>query len=166
MMAMTKEEWQQVQKELSLPWARVVLQCGEDQITLQVQRESTLRYCIMLYVDGWFRGNMTQYDSDVRRRFMCPNKHFYYGSKAKREAERKKQKELLSIFGKKKAKQFMGPEPDKIFFTYSPYWFSFQRLKSHLVKNNPEITLVPKDRDVGAMMATAIGKESSHVQAV
>ena len=125
---MTTEEWKEVENELLVYGYPVKLKIDGYNIYLKSIREN-MTLCIALLVDGKFEREWIQEDCDIRRRFMCQSKRCLV-----------KQKEIEKVTRSKKRQQEI--KANNMFISYSPYWSSFKRLKSHLIKNNTSIELV------------------------
>ncbi len=125
---MTAEEWKKVENELLVYGYPVKLKIDGYNIHLMTIREN-MELSIALLVDGRFEWKWVQEDCDIRRRFMCQSKRCLV-----------KQKDIEKVARSKKRQQEIKANNTYIF--YSPYWTSFRRLKSHLIKNNTSIELV------------------------
>lgn len=89
-----------------------------------------MKYGFVVYVNGFIRAEWSMNDCEIRRRF-------YYESK----------KSLLKSSEKAKIKKMRKSVREEImksaqYSVFLPYWGSFSRLKSHLIKNNQSIELV------------------------
>jgi len=70
-MKLTTEQKAHLIKELSSPWGVVVLNCDGDRITLSVQEEKPLKFVVVVYVNGWFKGEWMLADKPVHeQRYM------------------------------------------------------------------------------------------------
>jgi len=137
---MTKDEWLQVQDKLSHPWGSVKLTVDSYALTLQVRQIKPLKYTIMVYVDGEFKGEWMNGEADQAKRFLRPVKSYLYSPA--------KQKALLKGLSKAQAKiraEFLCF--DKTWCHYEPLWPSFGPLKRHLISNNKSIELAPPTPD-------------------
>lgn len=134
---MTKDEWLQVQDKLSHPWGSVDLTVDGYALALQVRQVKPLKYVIMVYVDGVFKGEWCKGEADEAKRFLRQVKIYLYSPA--------KQKALLKGLSKTQAKlraEHFGF--DKSWSHYDPCWPSFGPLKSHLIANNKSIELTPE----------------------
>lgn len=125
---MTEEEWKEVENELLVYGYPVKLKIDGYNIFLMAIREN-MKLSIGLFVDGKFKYEWIHEDCDIRKRFMCPSKHCLF-----------KQKDLNRVTKSKKKQQEI--KANNTYTSYSPYWASFKRLKSHLIKNNKSIELL------------------------
>lgn len=124
---MTTEEWKKVESDLLMLDCSVKLHIDGYEVWLVPAREN-MRIYITLFVDGGFKWEWIHEDCDIRKRFMCPSKHCLV-----------KQKDLDRVTKSKKKQQEI--KANNTYISYSPYWTSFKRLKSHLIKNNTSIEL-------------------------
>lgn len=129
---MTPAEWGTVEAELALPWGVVQLQCDQFKLELAVRKIGHLRYTVVPYVDGVFKGVWcsAKHSREEQRRFLRPASESAY-----KPADLKRMKCLYS------AKQL--PEIAARRFEYfKADWPAFKPLKRHLIKHNTVITLV------------------------
>lgn len=143
---MTPAEWGTVEAELASPWGTVQLQCDQFKLRLQVHKVGHLRYTVMPYVDGVFKGIWCSAKNpcEQQRRFMRPASAAAY-----KPAELKRMKGLYS------AKQ-LHDMAAKRFEYFKADWPAFKPLKRHLIKHNQVITLVlPQPAATSAAPATS-----------
>lgn len=133
-MAITKEDWQKIEKCLTAPYGRAVLQCDQYQLTLVVVLVAPLRSGITFYVDGYFRGKWTIEDCEERRRFFRPITKHIWDSKFRAEMTR--------LYGGKRAPKKEVERINQKLTTFSSYWNNFTALRRHLQKTNINIDLV------------------------
>ena len=124
---MTAEEWKKIESDLLTLDHPVKLHIDGYEVWLVPTRENMKMY-IALFVDGGFKWEWIHEDCDIRRRFLCQSKHCLV-----------KQKDLDRVTRSKKKQQEI--KANNTYRSYSPYWTSFKRLKSHLIKNNTSIEL-------------------------
>lgn len=125
---MTEEEWKEVENELLVYGYPIKLKIDGYDIFLVPTREN-MNLSIGLFVGGKFKYEWIHEECDIRKRFMCPSKHCLV-----------KQKDLNRVTKSKKRQQEI--KANNTYISYSPYWTSFKRLKSHLIKNNKSIELL------------------------
>lgn len=129
---MTKEQWEMVENRLRYPGGLVRLKIDGYNVALQTQYESKMKLAIAVFIDDKMKMEHLKPESDTCKRFMCP---------VKKCAATKKDIEKFSR-SKKERQEF------KEAYTYTyyvPYWSSFRRMKSHLIKNNVSIELANKE---------------------
>ena len=130
MNVMTDEQWKEVEKKLVPPFGRVELEIDGYKVTITAQLVEKMKFSFVVYVNGFIRAEWSMNDCEIRRRF-------YYESK----------KSLLKGSEKAKIKKMRKSVREEImksaqYSVFLPYWGSFSRLKSHLIKNNQSIELV------------------------
>jgi hypothetical protein len=133
-MAITKEQWQQVEKYLTGPYGRVVLQCDEYLLTLTVALVAPLRSGIAFYVDGNFKGKWIIEDCEERRRFCRPITRHLWDANFRSE--------MTKVYGGKRAPKKDVERINQKLTTFSSYWTNFTALRRHLQKGNVNIELV------------------------
>jgi hypothetical protein len=139
---MTKEDWATIEKKLSWPGDGAHLNCDGYQLGIYRARRTEMRDCLVIYVNGVFRGEWATKDCEERKRFLCPMKAYYYKPmmRAAIKANRaKRPKHIRDVVEKALGKL---ADPDASFIWYSCLWPSLKRLKAHLVKNNREISII------------------------
>jgi hypothetical protein len=153
---MAEEDWAEIEKKLGFPWGRVKLMCDGYELTIDVQMVKPLRYMLMVYVNGIFRGEWLLTDGEERRRFMREHRAC---------ALKKKERDFWKKNNQRLPKKLRVLDPDRKFSWWEPLWSSFKQLKAHLIKNNKEISLVrdeirPEEIQLataGEIMAATVG---------
>ncbi len=130
---MTKEEWAQAEKALQGFYSSVRLKVDEYEVTLILERVSTYKNMIMVYIGGEFKGKWLAEDCEERRRFF---------SKKARSLLSAKQKADFKKLPKRTQKDLSARYNNLTYETYSPQWSSFSALKKHFISNNQQIELV------------------------
>ena len=128
---MTKDEWLLVKQQLSNPWGSAQLLVDGFKLTLQVQQRAPLKFEIVPYVNGEFRGVWFSKDSEEGKRFLRPVQVRLY-----KPAELKK---LTKGLSKTAVKRVFGDSLDKSFTCIEWGWPTFGPLQRHLVANNKVI---------------------------
>lgn len=128
--AMTDEQWKEVEKKLVPPFGRVELEIDGYKVTITAQLVEKMKFSFVVYVNGFIRAEWSMNDCEIRRRFYNESK-----------------KSLLKGSEKAKIKKMRKSVREEImksaqYSVFLPYWGSFSRLKSHLIKNNQSIELV------------------------
>ncbi len=129
---MTKEEWKQVQESLKRLFYTVKLKADDFEIAVRLERVTTYKNALMIYVNGEFKGEWLLKDCEERRRFIQHKQP--YVLHAKERAEYKK-------MSKKLQKQY-ADFYERRYDVYTPLWSSFSALKKHLIENNEHIELL------------------------
>ena len=131
---MTKEEWESVERKLCFPADSVHLKVDGYNITLWVMIYK-MKMVIAVYVDGHIKGEWLVKDCDIRRRFYQRSKHSLLTAAEKKKLARKSKSVQKEV------------QERTAYYSFSPYWTSFQSLKRHLIKNNESIELCKEDCD-------------------
>lgn len=139
----SKDDWKGIEERLDHAYGSAKLKVDGYEISLSVEKGKNLRYEIMVYVNGWFRGEWLNNDCEERRRFFRRRSFYVY---------KRKQRESLRKLSKRLQKQ-MGIDLDKKLAYYTPYWPSFKPLKAHLLRNNKDIKWI--DRPIASNPAEA-----------
>lgn len=133
-MAITKDQWQKIEQELSHAFGNVKLKCDSYDVTLQITPVGNLQYGILVYVNGHWKGKWIVEDCEERRRFFRPVEHFLHSAKERLE--------LLKIYGGKRASKEDVERINRKLTSYASHWTSVKSLRRHLEKNNQELVLV------------------------
>jgi hypothetical protein len=110
-----------------------------------VERIGALKMGIMVYVNGYMRGEWLTIsnESEEGRRFF-PLHYQYFWNEKDRAAFAKAPKKMLT-------KMKIDPEMKYAYRRYC--WGSVDRLKAHFIKHNKDITLLQEDRHDGITTA-------------
>lgn len=134
-MAITKEEWEEVRKELSHPFGCVKMTCDDHEVTIHIERKgNSLTYGIVVYVDSLIKGEWMWADSEIGRRFYKPQLHYAHNKKTRDS--------LIKIYGGKRCSKANLVEINKKFTIRSPIWSSVGALKKHFIENNKELAIL------------------------
>ncbi|PVX80032.1 hypothetical protein [Paraburkholderia unamae] len=154
MTKLSKDDIERIEKELSYPYGAVALKCDGYDVTIYVQQVKARKFDLMVYVNGWFRGEWLRDDTQERRRFYRPTRASLY--KPSQRAE------ILKDFGKRRAARLF-PDLDKTFTYYMPTWSATSSMLRHFHRENTSVSLV----SIGARSSTITVdvnlEEASHV---
>ncbi|KDB09493.1 hypothetical protein LIG30_1465 [Burkholderia sp. lig30] len=142
MSKLSKQDIQRIDSELSFPYGCVVLRCDGDTVTIQVQRTKPRRYELMVYVNGWFRGEYLKPDAKENR--------FYRPVTVKRWKPSQRA-QIIKDFGKRRAAKVF-PDLDATFTYCMSSWTSSGSMLRHFARNNESIILV----SVGVPIDTSV----------
>jgi hypothetical protein len=130
----TKEQWAEIERKLSHPYGDAHLMVDNYKLTLQVAKVKDLKYEIVWWVNGEFKGLWLTKDSEEGRRFARPMSSAIFTPA--------KIKEIEKIFGKRRAaKEFPRLREKRTYYQWS--WPSFKPLMRHLIANNKSIEVLP-----------------------
>ena len=131
MIRLSDDEWKQVKETLSQPYGIVQLQADEYKVTVVCQPTSNILKCeLVIYIDGKLKIAWAMEDCDIRRRFF---------SKHTRSTLKAADKRTLKKIPKKERERIENKSKYEIYY---PSWNSFNRMKSHFIKNNADIKLL------------------------
>lgn len=133
-MPITKEQWTQVETELSGSWGRVEMLIDGFKVSLRIERVKSLRYTIMTYVNGQWRGKWMSADSEEGKRFFCPKSSFVWPAKHRAD--------VIKIYGGKRCPKAKLEELNKKVTTLVPWWNNVKSMRRHFEKNNQSLELV------------------------
>lgn len=133
-MTITKEQWEQVESELSGSWGHVEMMIDWFKVDLRVERVKSLKYTIMTYVNGQFCGKWMRDDSDEGRRFFRVSSSFVFSASHRAE--------VIKIYGGKRCPKAKLEEINKKYTTLMPNWSSVKSMRRHFEKNNQSLELV------------------------
>lgn len=124
---MTKDDWKTAEKQATELFGHVDLMIDGYKITLRLEPYNSYRNVIMVYINGYFRGNTLFDDCDERRRFYREVSRSLLPSKPPKGIPRK-------YWDKRRS--------ERTYKSYYPFWTNFTELRRHFVKNNSSIELI------------------------
>lgn len=130
-MAITKEQWQQIEQNLSHAHGAVKLKCDGYEVGLYVIPVDTLQYGVQVYVNGAFQSKWMSEDCEERRRFLRPIERFLWSARERAV--------MLTAVGGKRAPKYSVERINRKITFYSSYWTSVKSLRRHIQKNNKEL---------------------------
>jgi len=133
MAKMTREEIIKIEYELSSPYGMARLECDGFRVDVRVERDKGLSYCLMVYVNGEWKGAWIKGECEEATRFYRPASRSFYTPKQKAG--------LLKAFGKREIKQSF-PNFDRKIVSYMPTWSSAKPMLRHFMKTCAEIRVV------------------------
>ena len=129
---MTKENWAVAWKRLNSYFRQAKLIVDGYEITLEMQTlKDGFHRAILVYVDGYFKGEWLVKDCEERRRFM-PQKEV--------SAMSRKQIAKFNALPKRMQKELQEYRDQKV-VQYATHWTSWNALIKHFEANNQEIRL-------------------------
>jgi len=128
-MPITKDQWADIEKELSGYFGQVKLVLEGRVLTLKKEFFNENRLCIVVYIDGkwcpaWSNEKSEQFDP-ITHRVWCESKKRIYPHKRKAELEKR--------LGKRAARKYF-PGLDKTLSYWMPCFMSFRTMKGVLNK--------------------------------
>lgn len=155
-MKLTKEQKEELARELSTPWGHVRLNCDGTRVSLAVERYKGLSYRVMTYVEGFFKGEWMFVKSGASP---APEAKFLRKSVRPNVSPAKRAK-LEKALGKRYVQTdayFGGVQT-----VFLPDWSSGKAAINHLCKVCESVEIVEKSEAgrlgvVGAAIADVLG---------
>lgn len=135
---LTKEQWQQIEQQLSGPFGQVELKADGYNLTLQVQGYKALRQCVVVFVDGVSKGEWFRGEAPEAKKFCREERRWLYPAKKREEAKQKLKSRRLDGFLRDHYKHVA----EAFTAVWAPYWFAPASLARHLRKSCADIEIV------------------------
>ncbi len=133
MASLSKEQKEQIIKELSHTFGTVMLKCDDDHITLAVERVKPLQHKVVMYINGYWKAEWcNDKKSYPEQKYLRKREHSLYSKAEVAEFQKK--------FGKRDAARIFDLK--KTFFTFNLVWPSGKMALNHLIKVSKSIELV------------------------
>lgn len=130
---LSKAEWKAVEAELSSPYCfGVVMTADGHRLRLTVEKVKKLRYAIVVYVDGWFRGEWAKGDSEIGAKFWRPRRVSLFSAHEFKKIEKAHGKRFADGMRKK----YTGS------IWHDPAWTSVGSFRRHIAKTCRDVQLV------------------------
>ncbi|HEL3156393.1 TPA: hypothetical protein UMF67_000060 [Stenotrophomonas maltophilia] len=127
-----KEQWAQVEKALATPYGGdVELIADEHRLVIQVRQIKTLRYAVVVFVDGKIKQEYMQESSPIGAKFYRPSRICIYS--------RAQQARMVKSLGKRRTAAMVKQGTGTI---YDPGWPSAAALRRHLSRTCTSIELI------------------------
>lgn len=135
---LTKQQRAELVEKLNFPWGCVSLICDGHRVTLQVQREAgnAIRYGLMTYVDGHFKGEWFKGDAPEAK---------FLRKQVRRVWSPAKCKEIEKIVGKRRFASAEYDQYRKTLTQYTPFWSSGKAAIAHLCKVCDSVEIAPAE---------------------
>ena len=129
-MAITKDQWQAIEKELYGSFGTVTLRLDDRELSIHKELAGENQLAIVVYINGkfslgWGWQDSATYDPFVQK-VWCHKKIAAYKPKQRQR--------ILKSFGKRRAKQLF-PNLEKTTSYWQPWFTSFRTFKGMLNKN-------------------------------
>lgn len=135
---LTKDQWQQVEKELSYPFGNVKFICDGFDIAAVVKQIKPLKHVIEIYVNDHIKGSWYMGDFEESKKFWCPKTLWLYKAPARAEAKKKLTNRRLDTWHKDFYKNIA--ESHKVM--YSPHWSTPSAFCRNIRKTCTSIELI------------------------
>lgn len=134
----TKDQWHEIEQQLSGPFGRVELKADGYKLALQVQGYKALRQCIVVFVDGVSKGEWFNGEAPEAKKFCREQRRWLYGAKHREEARKKLKSRHLDAF----LREHYKGVAEKFTAIWSFCWMSPAALTRHLRKTCADIEIV------------------------
>lgn len=137
---LTKEEWAQVDSQLSGLCGRVEMMVDGRNVTLTRGRISQNTLGVVVYIDGEWKGTWIGKTNDCPEQpYTYPKQRFVYTSKSRAE-----QKKMIKRFGKRRCKEIgiTAEDVDRKITIWQPMFPSAKAVRRHYEKTFQSIELV------------------------
>ncbi|WP_423197427.1 hypothetical protein DFLDMN_001043 [Cupriavidus sp. H19C3] len=129
---LSKEQITAIDYELASPFGRVVLACDGYTITVSVEAKGPRKYVLMVYVNGWFKGEWMKGACEEATRFLRPVPYELYKPAQKAE--------ILRDLGKREGTKFLA-KYNRTGVIYEPNWQSVRSMLKHFCKHNELVSV-------------------------
>lgn len=128
---LSKAQREAIEKELASPYGKVDLRIDGHKVGLRVERIGPLRYAVVVYLDGWVKGENYKAGSAIGAKFWRPEKVCGLKGKAFSDFTKK--------WGKREAKKMQAKYSTTI---HIPYFRSARGFLSHVQRTCDGIEVV------------------------
>lgn len=138
-MAVTKEQWAEIEKQLSGLWGRVKLMCDGYEIYAAVEQYK-MKMVVTVYVDGVIKGAwvFNEADSEIPRKFHQEKKRFVFSAKFRALLA----KQAKSKYFNKDERDKAAADSKKTRSHYWPHWPNAKAFCRHIRKTCTTIEVV------------------------
>lgn len=137
-MNLSKEQWSQVETELSHVFGNVKLRCDGYEVTATIRQAKPLKLVIEVYVNGYIKGEWCIGEHEESRKFWCEKKVWGYPLAKRTEAKKKLTKRGLDQWHK----DFYKRITESCRTYYSAGWTSPAAFCRHIRKTCTSIEIV------------------------
>jgi|GEM_PF-5740185 len=137
-MALTKEQWTDIEDRLSGFFGAVILMCDGHKVSAYVQRRKG-RIGIAVYVDGYMRTEWCKGQAEEACLFLRPKKVFLHSASVRAEYAKKAKSRALS----KELQAFFAENATQHFVFWEPWWPNAKDFCRNLRKTCTDVTLPP-----------------------
>lgn len=136
-MQLTAEQWQEVEKRLSMQWGSIKLRCDGHEV-FAVVKSDKMKLVIVLYIDGWMKGEWLKDESEIGVKF--------FDKKTKYLSNRKERADALKNMNNKRLasdlRSFFKRIYEAKYSYFSPVWTSAKSFCRHIRKTCTTIELM------------------------
>lgn len=138
-MAITKEQWAEIEARLSHPIGSVELLC--DGYTVQARVEHyKMKLAVVVYVNGEIKGAWFKGEHDIPKKFHQAKKRYVCSAKQRDEAKRKLRKRFIRDC--EPLRDFFSNQVTQSHTYYYPWWTNSKAFCRHIRKTCASIEIV------------------------
>lgn len=137
-MTISKEQWAEIERQLSGSWGHVELICDGYKVSAEIQRIASLKLGITVFVDGVIKGEWLNDESEIPKKFHQEKKRRIAKSPM-REWYIKNSKSRL--WSKEERANYAAQAKATMSFWY-PYWTNAAAFCRHIRKTCTSIEIV------------------------
>jgi hypothetical protein len=130
---LTREQIIAIEDELAVPYGMVRLMCDGYRVDIHVSQVKPLKYELMVYVNGEWKGSWVKGDCEEAKRFMRPMHRHKYTTEFRTG--------MTKVYGVRRVRKEI-PDLDAKVTHYSPTWSSAKPMLRHFAKTCGDIQLV------------------------
>jgi hypothetical protein len=138
MPTLTKEQWALIETELSRFYGTVYLRCDGYEVTAVVEAVATFKQAIVIYVNGWVKGEWIKGEAEEAKKFYRPMTRYLYPAKRREEAKKKAKSRGMAPA----IREIWQRQATASVTTWAPYWNNAKTLCRHLRKTCADIEVV------------------------
>lgn len=138
-MAISKEQWAEIENQLSRVFGRAELICDGYKINAEVQT-SKMKLVVVIYVDGVFKGEwvINKGDSEIPRKFLQEKRRFVFTAKYRALLVKQSKSKCFS----KEERAQCAEDAKKASVYWLPWWPNAKAFCRHIRKTCTSIEIV------------------------
>lgn len=137
-MTITKDQWADIERQLSGFLGRVELRCDGYEVVAAVKPVASLQMGIVVYVNGWIRGQWMNGETEEPRKFHREIKRYVWSAKSRAEAAKKMKSRHVSA----ELREIYRRRTTASVSTWAPYWTNAKAFANRLRKTCTDISVV------------------------
>lgn len=137
-MTISKEQWAVIEHELFGLFGAVRLKADGYDVVLKVEPWKTLRHAVIVYVNGWLKGEWIKGGCPEAEKFYQEQRRWLWPAKKREEAKQKLKQRRLDPF----LREWYQRVAEQYSSIWSPAWTSPKSLCRNLRKTCSDIELI------------------------
>lgn len=137
-MAITKEQWAEIEEQLSTMFGCVELLCDGYRVSAQIKTIAKFKQGIVVYVDGQILGAWFDGKCDEPKKFHREVKRYLYSARDRERAKTQLKKRGTSEI----LREFWKGQATSSFTQWLPWWTNAKAFRRHISKTCTEIEVV------------------------